>query len=186
MNTNSIPTTDKDYLLLNTIEGNSYVSQREISCRTGLSLGAVNLLLKKMIRDGLVKMETVPANRVIYILTPKGIAEKSEKTVRYLQHHYQIILQSKEHIRYKLDQHRQNYTSIVVCLPQGELKELVKQTIREYHHTQPEANVMMLENGRLDKLKAHVNSTIILYFPESSANLIMTIKQSGYATDVLI
>lgn len=82
-----IPEHDKDYLLLSEIDANSDISQRDLSNKTGVSLGSVNLLMKKMIREGLIKMEMTHANRIIYMLTPKGMAEKAEKTVRYVRHH---------------------------------------------------------------------------------------------------
>jgi len=146
-----VPDYDKDFLLLNTIDSNSHISQRDISHRTGLSLGTVNLLLQKMIRDGLVKMETIPANRVIYVLTPQGMAEKAEKTVRYLRLHYQAIFNTKERIWRKLDLYSQTYAEMVICLPKGELKDLLKMAVREYVHQHPGIQVKMVESKDLEK-----------------------------------
>ena len=186
MNSNSIPDYDKDFLLLNTIDGNSHISQRDLSQRTGLSLGAVNLLLQKMVRDGLVKMETIPANRVIYVLTPKGLAEKAEKTVRYLRHHYQAILSTKDRIWRKLDLHSQTYDALVICLPQGELKDLVKMAVREYGHEHPGVQVKMVEREELGKLEPANQDGIVSYLPEEQGDLVETVKQIGYQADLLI
>ena len=96
MTPTQIPEHDKNYLLLSEIDANCDISQRELSDKTGVSLGSVNLLIKKMIREGLIKMEMINANRVIYMLTPNGMAEKAEKTVRYIRHHYNAIQEAKE------------------------------------------------------------------------------------------
>ena len=43
-----------------------------------------NTYLKRCVRKGLIKVTHVPANRYAYYLTPKGFAEKSSLTARYL------------------------------------------------------------------------------------------------------
>lgn len=181
-----VPDYDKDFLLLSTIDGNSHITQRDLSHRTGLSLGAVNLLLQKMIRDGLIKMETVPANRVIYVLTPKGLAEKAEKTVRYLRHHYQAILSTKKRIWRKLDLHSQTYDALVICLPQGELKDLVKMAVREYGHEHPGVQVKMVEREELGKLELANQDGIVLYLPEEQGDVAVSVGDRGYRADLLV
>ncbi len=75
---------EHEYQVLTHLQENETTTQRKISKRTGLSLGAVNLLLKKMGRKGLIKIERLNARTVRYILTPKGIQEKSRLTYRYI------------------------------------------------------------------------------------------------------
>ena len=87
---------DKEFLILTKIDANPQASQRDISRDTGLSLGSVNLLLKKMAKEGLIKIDSIPAHRVAYMLTPKGIIEKANKTVNYIKRHYNAIDQTKE------------------------------------------------------------------------------------------
>ena len=103
MQTSQLPEMDKGFILLQAIEQDGDVSQRELSSRTGLSLGSVNLLLQKMVHEGLIKMRSIPTNRVVYMLTPRGMAEKAHKTVRYIQRHYQMIESTKEMIREQLE-----------------------------------------------------------------------------------
>lgn len=181
-----VPDYDKDFLLLNTIDSNSHISQRDISHRTGLSLGTVNLLLQKMIRDGLVKMETIPANRVIYVLTPQGMAEKAEKTVRYLRLHYQAIFNTKERIWRKLDLYSQTYAEMVICLPKGELKDLLKMAVREYVHQHPGIQVKMVESKDLEKILPVNPAGIVLYLPEEQRNIAESVQKIGYQADLLI
>ena len=64
---------ETEFKVLSHLHENESTTQRHISKRTGLSLGSVNLLLKKMVRKGLVKIERLNKRTVRYILTPRGI-----------------------------------------------------------------------------------------------------------------
>ena len=70
--------------LLDAVHQNSAVSQRSLAAELGIALGLTNAYLKRCVRRGLVKVRSAPANRYAYYLTPKGFAEKSQLTARYL------------------------------------------------------------------------------------------------------
>ncbi|MCP9455873.1 MAG: winged helix-turn-helix transcriptional regulator [Nitrospira sp.] len=70
--------------ILDTIEKREDVSQRYLARHLGVALGLANSYLKRCIRKGYVKVTHAPANRYLYYLTPKGFAEKSRLTARYL------------------------------------------------------------------------------------------------------
>ena len=70
--------------ILEAIGARSDVTQRHLAGRTGIALGLTNSYLKRCVRKGLVKIQQAPANRYLYYLTPKGFAEKSRLTARYL------------------------------------------------------------------------------------------------------
>lgn len=90
---------DSEYIILDEIKKNERVTQRELSAKTRLSLGSVNILLNKMAREGLIKLKHIPMNRVVYMLTPKGIAEKAKKTYEYINLHYRYINETSEKVR---------------------------------------------------------------------------------------
>ena len=163
---------DKGYILMQEIETHQAISQRELSQNTGLSLGTVNLLLQKMIRQGLVKMETIPANRVIYMLTPVGMAEKAFKTVRYIRNHYQIIQETKTKIIQKLDQYHQHYEVLYFCLPENELDSLVKTATDKYLNTYPERHVSLITGQQAinPELLPNADKAVILYLPIESTD----------------
>lgn len=70
--------------LLDAVEANSDVSQRSLARELGIALGLTNAYLKRCIRRGWIKASQAPANRYIYYVTPKGLAEKGRLTTRYL------------------------------------------------------------------------------------------------------
>ena len=64
-------------------------TQRELAEELGFSLGKLNYCLKALKAKGLVKISNFKKNpnkiKYIYVLTPKGIAEKSKITLRFLK-----------------------------------------------------------------------------------------------------
>ena len=64
-------------------------SQRELSQSLGLSLGKINYCIKALRLKGLIKMNNFKKNKnklgYAYLLTPKGIAEKTELTINFMK-----------------------------------------------------------------------------------------------------
>lgn len=79
-------------------ENNPTVTQRDLSAKTNISLGAINLLLKKMIDKGLIKIEKLNSRTVRYMLTPKGMMEKAMKTYDFVKRTYEDILLMKSEL----------------------------------------------------------------------------------------
>jgi DNA-binding MarR family transcriptional regulator len=81
---------DRDELnelrLMGEIERNGEMSQRELAQRLHLSLGLINMFIKRLVSKGYFKMRNMPRNRVKYLLTPRGIARKSRLTMDYLRY----------------------------------------------------------------------------------------------------
>lgn len=77
------------YRILKILEGNPAASQREIARELGISLGRVNYCLKALVQKGLVKAGNFRRNEnkrvYLYMLTPSGVKEKANATVRFLQ-----------------------------------------------------------------------------------------------------
>jgi EPS-associated MarR family transcriptional regulator len=75
--------------LLRKIEEKPNSTQREISKEMGVSLGKVNYCLKKLTEKGLIKIKSFSQNNnkasYIYLLTPKGIEEKTKLTFSFLK-----------------------------------------------------------------------------------------------------
>lgn len=76
------------YELLKIVEQNPAMSQRELAAAMGISLGKLNYCLKALMKVGMIKMGNFSRSErklgYAYILTPKGIAEKSRVTARFL------------------------------------------------------------------------------------------------------
>jgi DNA-binding MarR family transcriptional regulator len=102
--------------LLDAIEQRSDVSQRHLAAKLGIALGLTNSYLKRCARKGYVKVKEVPANRYLYYLTPKGFAEKSRLTARFLSTSLTFYRQSAESCSelYRLCEQRR-WRKVVLC-----------------------------------------------------------------------
>ena len=64
-------------------------NQREMANSLGFSLGKFNYCLQSLKQKGLVKINNFKKNpkkiNYFYVLTPKGIAEKTNLTVKFMQ-----------------------------------------------------------------------------------------------------
>ena len=76
----------RDLLLLSELDRNGGATQRGLASKLGVALGLTNLYLKRLARKGYIKITTIPRNRIRYLLTPQGFAEKSRLTYQYMQY----------------------------------------------------------------------------------------------------
>jgi DNA-binding MarR family transcriptional regulator len=67
----------RDLQLLEALEQEATITQRTLATRLGIALGLTNLYLRRLIRKGYVKCVTVSPNRLVYSLTPRGVAPTS-------------------------------------------------------------------------------------------------------------
>lgn len=91
---NNIDKHDDDSLrklmLMTELEKGEPISQREIAGRLDIALGLVNSYLKSLVKKGLVQVKAYPRNRYAYLLTPKGIAEKSHLAYLHLSNYHKL------------------------------------------------------------------------------------------------
>lgn len=77
------------YKILKILENNPEISQRDLARALGVSLGRTNFCIKALIERGLLKATNFKnsSNKLayMYLLTPKGIEEKSTITARFLK-----------------------------------------------------------------------------------------------------
>jgi len=81
---------DEEYLnIIRKISKDSNISQREISTELGISLGKVNYCLRALKEKGFIKIKNFKKSenkmKYFYILTPKGISEKTKITIRFMK-----------------------------------------------------------------------------------------------------
>lgn len=144
---------DKEFVILTEIEKNSNITQRELSKKVDLSLGSINLLLNKLAKEGLIKIKQIPMNRVAYMLTPNGMAEKIKKTRNYIRYHYNYINDTKIAMQRELNNLVSEHRNITIILEHDEISELVEQIVKE------EKRINCIT---IDKLKGDVHYMVVL------------------------
>jgi EPS-associated MarR family transcriptional regulator len=77
------------YQILKSLEQDSNFTQRQLSNNLGVSLGKVNYCIKSLVEKGFIKVNNFRNNKnkiqYAYLLTPKGIEEKSKLTLDFIR-----------------------------------------------------------------------------------------------------
>jgi len=81
------------------IEADNHVSQRSLSRDLGIALGLTNLLVRRLVHKGWVRIIRIKPNRVRYLLTPAGIAEKARMSRVALQNSMRFYAEVRDRIR---------------------------------------------------------------------------------------
>ena len=88
------------------LEANPELSQRQLAQELGVSLGGVNYALKALIERGFVKADNFRKSgskvAYLYVLTPKGLAEKSSLATAFLGRkleEYEVLRQEIEALK---------------------------------------------------------------------------------------
>ena len=122
---------ERDLFLLSEVESNAVVTQRALSTKLGVALGLTNLYLKRLARKGFIKITTIPRNRVRYLLTPQGLAEKSQLTYRYMQYSLLYYRDMRKRIKERVVSSRGSLGQRVMIYGTTELAELAYLSLRE-------------------------------------------------------
>jgi EPS-associated MarR family transcriptional regulator len=83
------PDEQAHFRVLQAIERNPDITQRELAEQLGLSLGKTNFLINALLEKGAIKMENfrrsdTKLKKIAYLLTPSGISERLRLTQGYL------------------------------------------------------------------------------------------------------
>ena len=80
---------DVHFRVLHILEEEPELTQRELAQKLGISLGGVNYCLKSLIDIGHIKAGNFKKNPdksiYLYLLTPKGMAEKAQLTAGFIK-----------------------------------------------------------------------------------------------------
>jgi DNA-binding MarR family transcriptional regulator len=144
---------DNEVLILEEIEKNPNTTQRDLSEKTGLSLGMVNILLKRFIRKGFVKLERLNSKSFRYILTPEGFKEKSKKTIEYMKIYYRRTLLIKQKVERIIQTYGRNRTYVLFGKDK-EMKEIIEGILKELR-------VKYLTKNDIEKIES---KNVVLYW----------------------
>jgi len=119
------------YKILEEISEDNSITQRKLSQKLGIALGLTNLYIKRLIKKGHIMVKTMPRNRIVYNLTPKGIAEKGLLTLEYMKYSFNYYREFRERIRKAFQQAREEGAVKLVFYGAGEVGELAYLTLQE-------------------------------------------------------
>ncbi|MFH0786367.1 MAG: winged helix-turn-helix transcriptional regulator [Pseudomonadota bacterium] len=117
--------------ILNEIAEGKHITQRAIADKLGVALGLVNLYLKRLVRKGYIKVSTIPSNRIKYLLTPNGIAEKARLTYEYMDYSLYLFRETRNTLREGLESLVDQGIRRVAIYGTSEAAELAFLTLRD-------------------------------------------------------
>ncbi|MBI5078417.1 winged helix-turn-helix transcriptional regulator [Candidatus Saganbacteria bacterium] len=143
-------TDEKEMRIIEEISRRSDLTQRELSARTRLSLGAVNIILKRMLRRGVIKTKSLTPRKVEYFLTPKGFSEKARKSYNYVLKTVNLVKMVREEIaKIILEEYNQGQKKFIV-LGGDDLADIIELALKGFDYKR------VADLSEIDDLKAMV------------------------------
>ncbi len=127
---------ERDLEILTAIGEGRPLTQRDLAQRLGVALGLTNLYLKRLAKKGYIKIIDFPRRpaarkRLRYLLTPRGLAEKSQLTYEHMAYSLNLYRRARQTLREALEQLPQNGLKRVALYGPGEAAELAYLTLKE-------------------------------------------------------
>src|SRR5262245_34360268 len=120
----------RDLKLLEAVEEDSRVTQRSLATKLGIALGLTNIYLKRLVRKGYIKCVNVQSNRISYLITPRGIAEKARLTYEFMNYSLHLYGEVRQHLRSVLQECAATDKRVAIY-GRGEAAELAYLSLRE-------------------------------------------------------
>lgn len=127
---------ERDLRLLSAIEEGTPLTQRALAKRLGVALGLANLCLKRLARKGYIKVvrfndRPAARKRLRYLLTSKGLAEKSRLTYEHVAYSLNLYRRTRQTLRESLGSLPRAGLTRVALYGTGDAAELAYLTLKE-------------------------------------------------------
>ena len=120
----------RDLQLLEAVEQNARITQRTLANQMGIALGLTNIYIKRLVRKGCIKCVNVQPNRIAYLITPRGVAEKARLTYEFMQYSLHLYKDVRRHL-HAVVRERAAEGSRLAIYGSGEAAELAYLSFRE-------------------------------------------------------
>src|SRR5712691_4916690 len=121
----------REFTVLEAVAHNQHITQRSLAAKLGIALGLTNIYLKRLIRKGYIKCINVQSNRLLYLITPQGIAEKSRLTYEFMDYSLHLYREVRQHLSEVLRPCRDNGAERIAVYGTGEAAELAYLSLKE-------------------------------------------------------
>ena len=126
----------RDLEILTAIGEGRPLTQRDLAQRLGVALGLTNLYLKRLARKGFIKIVEFPRKpaarkRLRYLVTPTGIAEKSQLTYEHMAYSLSLYRRARQTLRESLTLLPEDGMKRIALYGTGEAAELAYLTLKE-------------------------------------------------------
>ena len=120
----------RDLKLLEAVHQDAHVTQRGLASQLGIALGLANIYLRRLMRKGYIKVANVQSNRLSYLITPRGIAEKARLTYEFMDYSLHLYKEVRQHLRETLQECAAAGRAVAIY-GRGEAAELAYLSLKE-------------------------------------------------------
>ncbi len=121
----------RELTVLDAVARDERITQRNLAVKLGIALGLTNIYLKRLIRKGYIKCINVQSNRLLYLITPQGIAEKTRLTYEFMDYSLHLYRDVRQHLTEVLRPCRDDGAQRIAVYGTGEAAELAYLSLKE-------------------------------------------------------
>ena len=121
----------RELTVLDAIARDQRITQRNLAAKLGIALGLTNIYLKRLIRKGYIKCINVQSNRLLYLITPQGIAEKTRLTYEFMDYSLHLYREVRQHLSEVLRPCGDGGAQRIAVYGTGEAAELAYLSLKE-------------------------------------------------------
>ena len=189
----------KEYMILDMIEKDSRVTQREISKTIGVAVSMVNQYLDVYEKKGFIKRKKLSTKTVEYFVTKNGAERRKVLNIGYLNSSQQMYNSAKENIEQFLIQIENKGFKNILLYGAGEVCEILLNAIKSSKSVSIQAQAIIDDDQ--DKIGNKVGTTniisrdsivliehdgILISSYTNNEEIFTKLKQIGYSTDKII
>ncbi len=123
--------TTRDLSLLDNIERDPQITQADLATQLGVAVGTVNWHLKRLISKGYVKVKRAERRKLLYIITPEGLAIRARLTVDYVEQQFNLYRRVRQKVKEYIEQIKKDGFNRVRLLGEGDVADICRLTCLE-------------------------------------------------------
>ncbi len=127
------PLNEREFELINIIGAELGANQRDLSKNLNFPTYATNLLIRRLVVKGYIRLRQLDKKKIQYMLTPKGFVEKYHKSIRYAlktMNSMGLILHQFDYILWRLYNEGERHFFL---FGNSDLVELVEMPLKRPH-----------------------------------------------------
>lgn len=127
------PEQDRDLIILEHLTRDPDATQATLATQLGVAVGTINWHIKRLIAKGYVKVRRAERRKLLYLITPEGLALRTRLTLDYIQNSFRLYRLVRQRVLEQVEMIRaEGYTQVrldgsgdvadvcrLTCLEQG-------------------------------------------------------------------
>jgi DNA-binding MarR family transcriptional regulator len=122
----------RDLIILENLEQNPDATQASLAAQLGVAVGTINWHLKRLIEKGYLKARRIERRKLMYFITPEGVALRARLTVDYIQTSFELYRLVRERMTTVIDQVCEAGYNCIRLEGDGDVAEICRLTCLEH------------------------------------------------------